>query len=119
RIVCSTRQMSVGLDGSDRQYVQDARKSWGFVLSDYLIERTTNQPAVMAAYPTLGKDESINAIIVASVDLRWVGQLAGLLDTHPAASAILIDRNGTVLAQFPVPPEHGKNHRDSPLVRAI
>ena len=119
RIVCSTRQISVGLDVSDRQYVQDARKSWGFVLSDYLIERTTNQPAVMAAYPTLGKDESINAIIVASVDLRWVGQLAGLLDTHPAASAILIDRNGTVLAQFPEPPEHGKNHRDSPLVRAI
>jgi diguanylate cyclase (GGDEF)-like protein len=119
RILCSTRSMSVGLNVGDRQYVQDARKSWGFVLSDYLIERTTNQPAVMAAYPTLGKDESINAIIVASVDLKWVGQLSGLVEAHPAASAVLLDHNGTVLAEFPEHLERGKNYGDQPLFREV
>ncbi len=117
RILCSTRSLSVGLNVSDRKYIQDARNSWGFVLSDYLIERTTNQPAVMAAYPTLGKDDSVNAIIVASVDLRWVGQFAGLVEAHPAASVTMLDRNGTMLAQFPEQREGGKNYRDHPLFR--
>src|SRR5207302_1423760 len=71
RIICSTRNAAVGLNVGDRPYVQQARNSWGFVLSDYLIERATNQPAVVAAYPTMGKDESVDAIIVAPVDLQW------------------------------------------------
>ena len=119
RIVCSTRNNAVGLNVGDRQYIQDARKSWGFVLSDYLIERTTNQPAVMAAYPTLGKDDSVNAIIVASVDLQWVGQLSGLLETHAAASAVLLDHNGTVLAEYPEHLERGKSYGANPLFAEV
>jgi diguanylate cyclase (GGDEF)-like protein len=115
RILCSTRQTSVGLNVSDRKYIQDARKSWGFVLSDYLIERSTNQPAVMAAYPTLGKDDSVNAIIVAAVDLQWVGQFPGLIHAHPAASVVMLDHSGTVLAEFPEQHEGGKNYSGHPL----
>jgi diguanylate cyclase (GGDEF)-like protein len=119
RILCSTRKQSIGINVGDRQYIQDARKSWGFVLSDYLIERTTNQPAVMAAYPTLGKDDAVNAIIVASVDLQWVGQLSGLLETHPAAAAVLLDRNGTVLAEFPEHLERRKSYGTNPLFAEV
>src|SRR5689334_11902859 len=67
RIICSTRPNAVGLNVGDRSYVRDARRSWGFVLSEYLVERATNEAAVIAAYPTMGKDESVNAIIVAPV----------------------------------------------------
>jgi len=119
RILCSTRPQSVGLNVSDRKYIQDARNSWSFVLSDYLIERTTNQPAVMAAYPTLGKDDSINAIIVAAVDLQWVGQFSGLIQSHPAASVMMLDRNGTVLAEFPEDHDGGKNYRGHPLFHEV
>jgi len=117
RVVCSTRPLSVGLNVGDRKYIQDARQSWGFVLSDYLIERTTNQPAVMAAYPTLGKDANVNAIIVASVDLQWVGQFSALIQAHPAASVAMLDHNGMVLAEFPEQREGGRNYRDHPLFR--
>src|SRR6266545_3244409 len=37
RIMCSTRRTAVGLDVSDREYIHDARRTWDFVLSDYLI----------------------------------------------------------------------------------
>jgi len=119
RIICSTRPNSVGLNVGDRPYIRDARQSWGFVLSDYLIERTTNEPAVIAAYPTLGKDETVNAIIVAPVDLQWVGRLAGLVEAHAGASAVLLDRNGTVLAEFPEHVERGKNYANHALFRDI
>jgi diguanylate cyclase (GGDEF)-like protein len=119
RILCSTRKQSVGLNVGDRKYIQEARKSWGFVLSNYLIERTTNQPAVMAAYPTLGKDASVNAIIVASVDLQWVSQFSGLIQAHPAANVTLLDRNGTLLAEFPEQHDSGRTYRDHPLFREV
>ena len=48
RIICSTPSNAVGLNVGDRRYVQEARRSWGFILSDYLVERSTNRPAVLA-----------------------------------------------------------------------
>src|SRR5215467_7854235 len=117
RIVCSTRRTAVGLDVSDRPFILDARRSWGFVLSDSLIERTTGEPSVIAAYPTLGKDENVDAIILAPVDLQWVGRLAKLIEARTGASAYLLDRHGTVLAELPRGTERGKNHADHPMVR--
>jgi diguanylate cyclase (GGDEF)-like protein len=119
RIVCSTRQGALGLDVGDRSYVEEARRSWGFVLSDYLIERSTNQPGVVAAYPTMGKDATVDAIIVAPVDLQWIGRLSGLIDARPGASAILLDRNGNVLAEFPQHLARGTNYAGHPLFREI
>src|SRR5690348_15483710 len=119
RITCSTRETAVGLNVGDRPYVQEARRSWGFVLSDYLVERATNQPAVVAAYPTMGKDESVNAIIVAPVDLQWIGRLSGLIEARPGAIAMLLDRNGNVLAEFPRPLDRGRNFAGHPLFRDI
>ena len=89
------------------------------MLSDYLIERTANQPAVMAAYPTLGTDDNVNAIIVAAIDLQWVGRLSPLVEARPGATALLLDRNGTVLAEFPQPRERGQNFADHPLFREV
>jgi diguanylate cyclase (GGDEF)-like protein len=119
RIICSTRDNAVGLNVGDRAYVQEARRSWGFVLSDYLVERATNQPAVVAAYPTMGKDESIDAIIVAPVDLQWIGRLSGLIEARPGAIAMLLDRNGSVLAEFPQRSDRGQNFAGHPLFREI
>jgi diguanylate cyclase (GGDEF)-like protein len=119
RIICSTRHGAVGLDVSDRPYVQDARRSWGFVMSDYLIERTTEQPGVITAYPTLGKDESIDAIILAPIDLQWVGRLSSLITARPGADAVLLDRNGTVLAEFPERVARGQNYAEHPLFKEV
>ena len=119
RIICSTRQTAIGLNVGDRPYVQEARRSWGFVLSDYVIERSTSQPAVIAAYPTLGKDDSVDAIIVAPVDMQWIGRLSGLIEARPGASAVLLDRNGAVLAEFPQRLERSRNFADHPLFREV
>jgi diguanylate cyclase (GGDEF)-like protein len=119
RIICSTRDNAVGLNVGDRPYVQEARRSWGFVLSDYLVERSSNDAGVIAAYPTMGKDESVDAIIVAPVDLQWIGRLSGLIEARPGATAMLLDRNGTVLAEFPPRVERGKKFADHPLFRDI
>jgi len=120
RIICSTRPGVVGLDMSDRPFIHDARRSWGFVLSDYVVTRPNSQPTIIAAYPTLGKDESINAIILAPFDLQWVGRLAAMVGQRSGASVFLVDGRGTVLSGiFDGDNVVGHSFADHPLIRDI
>jgi diguanylate cyclase (GGDEF)-like protein len=119
RIICSTRPLAVGIDVSDRPYIQEARRSWGFVLSDYLIQRVDDQPAIIAAYPVMGKDETVDAVILAPVDLQWVGHLTSLIAQRSGATAMLIDSRGTVVAAIPEREQTGKDRAHHPLVRQV
>jgi diguanylate cyclase (GGDEF)-like protein len=119
RISCSTRASSVGIDVSDREYIQQARQTGTFVLSEYLVERTNDEPAVMAAYPLIGKDKGVDAIILAPVDLQWVGRFSQLIDERKGASAFLLDSRGTVLSRLAGRSRlEGRNVPDHPLIRA-
>jgi len=51
RIQCSTNNMYVGLDLSDRPYFQQAQETGRFVLSDFLLAHPGQTPTVMAVYP--------------------------------------------------------------------
>jgi hypothetical protein len=101
RITCSTRPASVGIDVSDRDYIQKARQSGEFVLSEYLVERAKNEPAVIAAYPVPASDNRAGAIILAPVDLQWVERFARLVDERKGATAFLLDNRGAVLSRLP------------------
>jgi diguanylate cyclase (GGDEF)-like protein len=119
RIACSTRATAAGIDVSDRDYVRKARETRNFVLSEYLVERTNDKPVIMAAYPALGQDQHVDAIILAPVELQWVERFARLIDERRGATAFLLDNQGTVLAQLP---GRGKLEQpgapDLPLIRA-
>jgi diguanylate cyclase (GGDEF)-like protein len=120
RIVCTSRAMLTGLSVSDRDYVKKARESWDFVLSDYLVERAYNQPAIMAAYPVFGPGTSPYAIILASIDLEWIGRIAAAVGRQTGAAGYVIDGRGTVLASFQEHDElFGKRFADHPLIGEV
>jgi len=120
RIACSTRASAIGLDVSDRKHVEDARRSWNFVLSDYVISRSDQQPTIIAAFPTMAYDERIDAIILAPVDLQWVGRLASAVGKRGGASVFMLDAQGTILGGGPNL-DHivGRNFANQPFVHAI
>jgi diguanylate cyclase (GGDEF)-like protein len=101
RIKCSTLPSAVGLDMSDRPHYEEAIRTNDFVVSDYLVGRSNQAPSIVAAYPAKAIDPSINAVIVASVDLHWVNNLVATLARRPGATVMLIDAGGTVLAGDP------------------
>jgi diguanylate cyclase (GGDEF)-like protein len=98
RITCATLPAAIGLDMSDRPHYHEAIRSRDFVVSDYLIGRATGTPAIIAVYPAQAIDPEVNAVVVASVDLQWMGALVAALERRPGAIVMLIDGNGTVLA---------------------
>jgi diguanylate cyclase (GGDEF)-like protein len=101
RIKCSTLPSAIGLDMSDRPHYEEAIRTNDFVVSDYLVGRSNQAPSIVVAYPAQAIDPSVNAVMVASVDLHWVANLVATLARRPGATVMLVDAGGTVLAGDP------------------
>jgi diguanylate cyclase (GGDEF)-like protein len=98
RVTCATDPRLMGLDVSDRAYFQSALHSRDFALSDYLIVRVREVPALAATLPILKQDGSLAGIVVAALNLQWIGNLAATAAHHPGTSVALIDGGGTLIA---------------------
>jgi diguanylate cyclase (GGDEF)-like protein len=97
-VQCSTNNIFVGLDLSDRAYLRKARESHDFVLSDFLLARITDKPVVMAAYPVSAINAEVDAVILAGVNLDWMSKVMSNLGGRSGISAVLVDSNGIILA---------------------
>ena len=98
RIQCSTTNAYVGLDLSDRGYLQKAQTTHDFVFSDFLLSRPEQIPVVIAAYPVSAITGEADAVILASVNLDWLSKLMSNLGDRAGISAVLVDSTGIVLA---------------------
>jgi hypothetical protein len=98
RIQCSTGNMFVGVDLSDRPYLKKARESRDVVFSDFLLARPSNSPIVMAAYPVSAINNEADSVVLAGVNLDWMSKIMSNLGGRPGISAVLVDSAGTVLA---------------------
>jgi diguanylate cyclase (GGDEF)-like protein len=119
RIGCSTEVKAIGLDVGDREYFRRALNSGDFVMSDYLVGRATARPIVMAGNATITKD-SEKVVLIAAVNLEWMGSLASLVARRPGIVVSLIDGNGVVLARYPHPEiAVGQDQSNHALVAAM
>ncbi|MGY8680811.1 diguanylate cyclase [Bradyrhizobium sp. UFLA05-153] len=98
RIQCSTNNMYVGLDLSDRPYFQQAQETGRFVLSDFLLSKPSQTPTVMAVYPVSALSGTSDAVVLATVNLDWMSKIMNNLGGRSGISAVLVDSAGTVLA---------------------
>ena len=98
RVQCATNNAYVGLELGDRSYLQVARDTRDFVLSDMLFGRPTNTALVMAAYPVSAINREADFIILAAVSLEWMAKIMNNLGGRAGVSAVLIDSKGTVMA---------------------
>jgi diguanylate cyclase (GGDEF)-like protein len=98
RLKCSTDPLAVGLNVSDRPHFQSALNSREFALSDYLINRLNQVPSLVATFPIITDDGSINGVVLAVINLQWIGDLAATAAEHSGASVFLLDSGGTLIA---------------------
>jgi diguanylate cyclase (GGDEF)-like protein len=120
RIKCATDPRAVGLNVSDRPYFQNALRSHDFALSDYLINRFRQAPALFATFPAVQDDGSLKEVVFASIDLHWIGKLAATAARREGTSMLLVDGSGTLIAASADEGETvGKNFADNALVREM
>src|SRR5258708_18745692 len=98
RIKCSTESEVVGLNVSDRPHFQNALHSRDFALSDYLVNRLHQWPSLIATFPVIGDNDTVNRLMLAVVNLQWLGELVSPATPRSGASVRLLDRSGTLVA---------------------
>ena len=98
RITCATDPRGVGLNVSDRPYFHNALHSRDFALSDYLISRVEDVPGLIATFPVVKDDGSVAGIVLASINLQWIGNLVATAAQRSGTSVLLIDGGGTLIA---------------------
>ncbi len=98
RIKCSTQPLAVGLNVSDRPHFRAALTSREFGLSDYLINHVHQVPSVVATFPVIRDDGSLNGVVLAVINLEWIGDLAASAAQRSGASVLMLDSAGTLIA---------------------
>jgi HAMP domain-containing protein len=98
RIKCSTQPLALGLNVSDRSHFQSVVTSREFALSDYMISRANDVPSVVASYPIVKDDGALGGVVMAVINLQWIGDLAATAAQHSGAAVLLLDSAGTLFA---------------------
>ncbi|MDC7784259.1 diguanylate cyclase [Rhodoplanes sp. TEM] len=120
RISCSTRRQVIGLDLSDRDYVNDVQRTRHYVLSDYLLERSYEKSTVLMAFPIVRPGVAEVDVLLAPIDLHWLARLGQGVESRAGMAAYLIDGKGTVLAGVQSRERLvGRHFGDHPLVKTV
>jgi GGDEF domain-containing protein len=120
RIVCSSRPDAVGLDISQRPHFINPVKTGTFAIGDYFMGTRDRTPFIVASLPQRRADGSIESVVLATLDLNWIGQIASALTVRHGSIMLLVDGNGTVLAHEPNPTEWvGRQLGDHPLIKSL
>jgi diguanylate cyclase (GGDEF)-like protein len=72
----------------------------------------------MAAFPARADDGSPHGVVIASIDLQWIGDLLATTSRHNGAALLVIDGSGSVIAST----EHGwvgRRFADHPLAEQM
>jgi diguanylate cyclase (GGDEF)-like protein len=101
RITCTTDPRAIGLNVADRAYFQNALHSRDFSLSDYLVTRVSQVPGLIATYPIVKDNGSVAGVVLGSINLRWIDDLATSAALRSGTSVALVDSNGTLIAASP------------------
>jgi signal transduction histidine kinase len=88
---------------SDRFWFKEALRTGGFVVGEYLTGRIIGVPMINVAKPFTNTEGQVEGVIVAALNLAWLGEQLKNLPLPLDVGVSISDRNGTILARFPDP----------------
>ncbi len=97
-LVCSSAPFEPGTNLADRAYFKDAVRTRAFVMSDYVMGRVRKAPVVLAAAPRLKSNNEVDSVVILSIDLSWLNQIAENIGAGEDANVILVDSTATVVS---------------------
>src|SRR5262249_4220196 len=80
---------------------QRALETRDFAIGDYQIGRVSGKATLVFGYPVLDDAGYVRAVVIASLDLAWLNELAKQAGLPPGTILTVIDRNGTILSRYP------------------
>ena len=85
----------------DRTYYIRAMNENRHIIGNYQIGRVTGRPGVASAVPIRGDDGNPVGVLIASIDLRALSEVAREMELPESASFTVLDQEGRVLVRNP------------------
>ena len=94
RVQCSTNNVLVGLDLSDRAYFKKAREDRRLRLQRLSVRQDHQQADRDGGLSGRRHQREVDAVILAGVNLDWMSKIMSNLGGRPGISAVLVDSDG-------------------------
>jgi HAMP domain-containing protein len=105
---------------ADRAYFQQVLATRAFAVGAYQVGRVTGRATITFGHPVLDRAGSVEAVVIAGLDLGWLNQFAQRAAAPPGSTFTVVDRTGVILARYPdVPPWIGKSASDISIVARV
>lgn len=118
-IFASARPFSGPVNVADRVYFQRARRGKVFAMGDFQVGRITHEETINFAYPSLGADGGVLAVVFLALKLNWIAESAAW-NLPDGATLTIVDSRGTVLVHYPDPARWvGHSIRGLPLFQSV
>jgi diguanylate cyclase (GGDEF)-like protein len=118
-LLCSSGPVKGNINFADRPYFQEALKTRAFVLSDYVMGRVHKAPVVLAAAPRMAYDNTVDSVIILSIDLSWLDQVAESIGGADTTVLLVDSMNTVVSADKKNRAMAGQNIAQDPLFRSL
>ena len=100
-VFCSAVALREPMNVAGRGYFWRAVVLRDFAVGEYMIGRITGKPILVFAYPALDEAGRVLAVVLAGLDLTWLGQVVAEARMPEASTVTILDRSGLVLARYP------------------
>lgn len=84
-----------------RKYYIDLIKTHDYSAGEYVIGRTVQRPVFHLAYPVMGENNQIKAIVAAALDLRQYDRIFSQVNLPEGASLVITDHRNICLYRYP------------------
>lgn len=106
---------------ADNSFLKEAVAGRKFAVGQYIIGTVSGRPRLPVALPVAGAGGSIERVVIASLDMAWLGARVRERGLDSGGAIAIADRNGILIAREPDPERFvGTRIPDAyqPLVRA-
>ena len=100
-VFCSALPFEKPINIADRDWFQRVIQTQAFAMGDYQFGRISGRAVIVFGYPVLDKAGQLQAVLFASLDLRWLSRLLTEVKLPPETTLTVFDRNGAILARYP------------------
>jgi PAS domain S-box-containing protein len=84
---------------ADRPYFHRALAVKDFAVGNYAVGRISSRPTLHCAQPVLAEDGSVVAVVVAGIDVSWLGPIADQARLPTGSVLTVLDRDLKILAR--------------------
>ena len=98
RVVCSAMALARGLNASDYDVFQQAKKSPEMAVSNEMISQVTGDRVIGGMLALHKPDGSFDGVVAISLDVHWIDYMMRTANLQRGAVVAVFDRSGKVIA---------------------